>query len=372
MKKTAFLLSLALTFTSALTACGQPDSVPAPAPAIAPSEHTAAETRAPDPIVTGSCGPITTVPVTTADPNAPIETITHHIDPTVTIPPFTTAPVDPSEPLEAVPSFTVEPVTDRSTEVRFTMNNQTGKIVWTANTSFPLKLEQKVNGEWISVPVMPGIVKHMEIFSPWRTVHGESRKYSYDIVGTCGRFLEPGEYRIPFTYTISDTIGQTTKGWTETYVIFSVTAAPDAAPLAPIPDAPGTVTLDFAANPADTHGMLYLRVTDTTGRQVNLSASAADTLERRKGDAWVTLESHPVEQTERVNIESKSSPFIKGIDPNGSRLFVFSLERYSPLAPGEYRVAVRYGLSDPAAAEPNQRYQSTEWFTAAWHFTVTE
>lgn len=372
MKKAA----LALTLAAVLTACAQ---LPSPdgttLPAIAPSEDTVTETRAPDSIVTGSCGTITTAPVTTADPNAPIETITHHMTPGVTVPPFTTAPIDPAEPLEAVPCFTVEPVTDRSTAVRFSMNNRTGKIVWTSNTGFPLKLERKEGGEWVSVTAMPGQIRTAESYVRMRTVHGESRKYSYDIMGNQGGFLTPGEYRIPFQYDV-------TGKWEKTYVCFSVTAAPDAYPLAPVPDTPGTVTLDFAANPADTPGLLLLRMTNTTDRRVTVNhlrpsadtlPGAPVTLQRLSDGEWVTVEPDPIDPADRVNTESTSARYISAADPGQSRIFAFAFDRYPSLAPGEYRIPVRYGTANPPSAdEPHGSFGMQDPVTAAWHFTVTE
>lgn len=356
---------LILTLALLLTACAEPGTA-VPTPAAQPDTTAAA----PGAIITGDAGPITTTPVTTADPHAPIETVTHRTDPNATTVPFTTAAPDPATIVAAVPSFTVEPVTDRSTAVRFSMNNQTGKIVWTSNSGFPLRLEQKVNGEWVSAAFMPGIVKTAEIYSPRRTIHGESRQYSYDILDQHGTFLTPGEYRIPFEYSLTNADAK----WPgaidqDTYVLFTVKADPDPYPITPAPDAPDTVTLDFAAAPADTPGMLLLRVTNATGRQINFGHVAGKKLEMKQGDSWVAIDPNPIDPADRVNIESTSSVYMQSIDPHAARLFAYPLDCYSPLAPGEYRIVADYGLADPNA-EGYDRFTSLERQDAAWHFTV--
>ena len=134
---------------------------------------------------------------------------------------------------------------------------------------------------------------------------------------------------------------------------------------------PNSVTLDYAADPSDTPGILLLRVTNSTNRQVNFGHVTGQKLEMRQGGEWVSLDPTPIDPADRTNVESTSSIYMRCLNPNSTRLFAYPLDRYSPLAPGEYRITAGYGLADPAAEEYT-RYQSIEHGDAAWHFTVPE
>lgn len=273
--------------------------------------------------------------------------------------------------------MTAEPVTERSLSVQLTLHNTTGRLITTYSSNHPLSLERLIDGEWRKVDRMAAGMQTKEAFVTAPTQPGDSRTYWLDLVAYLGHFPEPGEYRVPFSYGVQLT-GREIDREAETIAVddawyFTVEAAPDAEPLSPLEPRENAITLSLGAPVTTESGSVILRMTNLTGQRVFVRpypGETPNTVEQKRGDGWIPLETLPPPAPGTYSTESMTTVVAYFVPEGETRYFVIDLtDRHGAhLSPGEYRVPVRYGL----LTEETPLLEDAEWIDAAWYFTVTE